>query len=89
MTTQSSTLDALERILDPFRQSLDAQAAKRIVDFRLDPSTLDRIDELANRCNEGLLSDEERSEYEGYVQGVGLLDVLRAKASLAISTDQP
>ena len=40
----------------------------------------DRIDEPAEKCNEGTLSDGERSEYEDYVRAIHFLGIVQAKA---------
>jgi len=39
-----------------------------------------RIDYLADRSNEGLLTLEERDEYAGYLHAVDVIAVLQAKA---------
>jgi hypothetical protein len=71
---------ALDRVLDPIRDCLDADVARRLVDLRIDPALQARIEELADRCNEGQLSDEERAEYEGYVEGAEILSLIKLKA---------
>ncbi len=43
--------------------------ARKLVELRASPADQARIDELADKCNEGLLRAEEREEYERYVQG--------------------
>jgi hypothetical protein len=39
-----------------------------------------RIDQLARKCNEGELSEEERREYETYVHTIDFIAILQAKA---------
>jgi hypothetical protein len=39
-----------------------------------------RADELAEKCNEGQLTLDERREYEAHVQASTLIGVLQAKA---------
>ena len=39
-----------------------------------------RIDYLADRANEGLLTDDEREEYSGYLHAIDVITVLQAKA---------
>ena len=39
-----------------------------------------RIDYLADRANEGLLTDDEREEYSGYLHAVNVITVVQAKA---------
>ncbi len=89
MDTAMPTGTALDRLLDPLSRTLNAEAARAIIDLRIEPAVQARIDELADRCNEGLLTDAERAEYEGFVDGVGLVNVLRAKARRALSMPPP
>ena len=39
-----------------------------------------RIDYLADRANEGLLTEDEREEYAGYLHAIDVIAVLQAKA---------
>ena len=39
-----------------------------------------RMAELAEKCNEGLLTPTEQAEYESYVHAVDMISVLQAKA---------
>ena len=75
--TQSNVLD---RVLDPFAASLTPQAATQIVNFRADEQTQARLDELADKANEGTLTDAERQEYDKYLDALRLITVLQAKA---------
>jgi len=77
---------ALNRLLEPLSQSLSVEAAQQLLGFRIDPAVQDRIDELADRCNEGLLTEDERAEYESYVEGIGLINLLMAKARRVLSS---
>ncbi len=45
-----------------------------------DPQLRERIEELATRNNEGLLSPEEIEEYSGYVKANKFVAVLRREA---------
>ncbi len=85
MGMELPTATALDRLLEPLCRTLNVEAARALVGFRIDPAVQARIDELADRCNEGLLTESERSEYEAFVEGVGLVNVLRSKARRALS----
>ena len=39
-----------------------------------------RIDYLAERANEGLLTEDEREEYTGYLHAIDVITILQAKA---------
>jgi len=57
------------------------------VDLRAPAEEQDRIDELAEKCNEGTLSDEERAEYTDYVQAIHFLGIVQAKARAVLARD--
>ena len=77
----STTLPTIERLLEPLAACLTPEVAQRIVDLRLDdPSTLERLDYLREKANEGTLSEEERAEYEGFVEGNDLLMLIKDQA---------
>lgn len=76
----ATTATALNRMLDPLSRSLSVEAARAIVALEIDAALQDRIEELADRCNEGLLTPEERAEYDGYVEAAEILSLLKLKA---------
>jgi hypothetical protein len=76
----SSPSAVLDRVLDPFTKCLTPEVARKIVDLRADAETQARVDELADRANEGRLTDEERSEYDRYREAFHVVTILQAKA---------
>jgi hypothetical protein len=70
----------LDRLLEPFADCLSPDVAARIADLRADEEIQDRIDYLADRANEGLLTEAERDEYSGYVHAIDVIAVIQAKA---------
>jgi hypothetical protein len=77
--------EVLDRLLDPLGGALNAEAARRLVELRADPATQARVDELADRCNEGRLTPDERAEHEALVAAAGLIAVLQSKARAVLS----
>ena len=73
----------LDRLLDPFGAFLTPEVARKLVNFRVDELTQSRIDELADKCNEGQLTPTEREEYDTYISVIDFLTALQAKARLA------
>jgi hypothetical protein len=55
------------------------------VKLRADEETQVRVRELAEKCNEGTLSPEERSEYEAYIMAAEVVAILQAKARSRLS----
>jgi hypothetical protein len=76
-TPSGSLLDGL---LDPLSRCLGAASAQRVAEFRVPPPVQERIHLLAERANEGLLSQDERSEYEAIVNFVDFIAILKLKA---------
>jgi len=70
----------LDRLLEPLAGCLSPEVAAKVADLRADEAMQDRIDYLAERCNEGLLSADERDEYAGYLNAIEVIAVLQAKA---------
>jgi hypothetical protein len=76
--TQETSL--LDRMLDPLSRCLDAESARRVVELNVDPVVQARVDILAERANEGLLTPEERAEYEAYINADEFIAILKMKA---------
>jgi len=74
--------NVLDRLLDPFSKCFNAESARALVDLRADAVAQARIAELADKCNQGTLSERERQAYETYVHIGSLIAILQAKARL-------
>jgi hypothetical protein len=70
----------LDRFLEPLAECLSVDVAAKIAGLRADPAIQGRIDYLADRSNEGLLTVDEREEYAGYLHAINVIAVLQAKA---------
>ena len=71
---------AFDRATEPVLRILSCDQARKIIDFHGDEELQRRIEELAEKANEGELTHEERAEYEGYVEANSFIAVLQAKA---------
>jgi hypothetical protein len=80
--------DLLDRLLDPVGRALSPEAARRLVALRADGEAQARIDDLADRANEGQLTSEERGEYESLIAAANVIAVLQSKAR-AVLSDTP
>ena len=76
------TLDSpvLDWLLDPLSRILTPDVAQKLVRLRFDQKAQARINKLAKKCNEGKLTETERSEYEGCVHVIDFIAILQAKA---------
>lgn len=73
--------NAFDRGVDPLlRIVLSTEKAQSILEYEPDSWLQERIEELACKANEGELTEEERSEYEGYVRANNFVAILRSKA---------
>jgi hypothetical protein len=70
----------LDGLLEPLSLCLDAESARRLVAFQIDPQVLARIEMLGERANEGHLTADERSEYEALINAADFIAILRLKA---------
>jgi hypothetical protein len=79
MKTLSHTA-VLDRFLDPVGRCLNEDCAMKLIGLRADAKAQARVDELAEKCNEGELTPSEREEYETYVMAAEFVAVLQSKA---------
>jgi hypothetical protein len=80
--TNGGPSTVLDEILEPVTRAFSREVAEALVGLKAGPAAQERISELADKCNEGLLTPTERAEYESYVSAVDLISVLQAKARL-------
>ena len=77
----ATTLPSIDRILEPVAACLTPEVAQRIVEVRVDdPPMMERLQYLRDKANEGELTQEERSEYEAFIEANDLLTLLKDKA---------
>jgi hypothetical protein len=77
---QSHAVETLDGLLGPFSRCLDDESARRVADFQIDPSVQAKVDALAERANDGVLTPEERSEYEAFINTAHVITILKLKA---------
>lgn len=76
----------LAQLLDPLGECLTPELARRIVELRATPEAQARIDELADKCNEGELTPGEAAEYDTFIDAIDLIAVLQAQARDVLRT---
>ena len=72
-------------VLDPLSRCLDAESARRVLALGVSASAQQRVDTLADRANDGLLSDDEREEYEALINAEDFVAILKLKARKQLS----
>jgi hypothetical protein len=84
-----SAIDAaLDGLLDPLSRCLDAESSRREIELRIDPAVQSRIDVLAERANNGVLSEEEQLEYEAFINAGDFSSILKLKARRHLDSSQ-
>lgn len=64
---------------------LTPEQTRQLAKLQGDPAIAERLTELAQKANEGELTDLERAEYEAYIEANNLLAVLQAEARFRLS----
>ena len=77
MTTLDSA--SLHKFLLHFTDTLTPELAEHFATLPPDPEFQQRLDELGQLANEGKLSDEQRREYDTYVEAMDVIALLRVK----------
>jgi hypothetical protein len=71
---------ALSRLLNTIGRCLTPEVAQHLAALQVDPAVQARLEELADKCTEGQLSADERTDYKTYVQALEFIAVLQAQA---------
>lgn len=75
----------LSRLLEPVGQMMPVAFARELAAMRARPEEQARIDELAEKANEGSLTAEERAEYEAYIDAIDVISILQSKARAVLA----
>lgn len=70
----------LDQIIEPFAACLTQDAARKIVAITADDATQNRVDALAEKANQGILTRIEQSEYDRYLAAFHFVTILQARA---------
>ncbi len=70
----------LDRYLDPFRDALTPEVAKKIAELKPDPEVVRYVAMLGEKADAGTLTEEERDEYRALADAGTLVAILKAKA---------
>jgi hypothetical protein len=72
---------ALEKFVDHLTQGFSPELAKHFAELpEPNPEFQARLDELAEKANEGALSPEEAREYDKYVEYMDFVALMRVRA---------
>ena len=82
----SAIPDVFAESLAPVERCLNRESALALLDLPANPRVQARVDELAEKCNEGRLTPAERSEYDALIWADHFLGILQAKAQHFLQT---
>ncbi len=70
----------LDRLIEPIAECLTIEAATKVASLRADVVDQQRLDELAEKANQGTLSAEERSDYDRLLAAFHFMTIIQARA---------
>ena len=76
----ATATDFLSTYIEPLADDLTPQQAEKILSIKPKKSLVARVTELGDKANSGTLSEQERAEYEHYVDVDDVIGLLKAKA---------
>jgi hypothetical protein len=76
----SASSPVIDQLVAPLGECLTPESARRLLALKADPSLQARLDDLAVRHSQGLLTPEEHSDYGRYVSYSTFVAILKSKA---------
>ena len=70
----------LDQLVGPLGDCLTPESARRLLALKADPKLQARVDDLAGRHSQGVLTPEEQAEYGRYVSYSTFVAILKSKA---------
>lgn len=77
----------LDHLLDPLEESLTPEMAHTLVSLRANPKAQARLESLATRNSQGLLSAQEQAEYTSLIHVGAAISLVQAKARKALRSE--
>jgi len=84
MAAESSGTAILSRVFEAHASSFTPEAARSILQLKFDRIDIDRMNILAEKNRQGVLTEAEQQELQSYLLVGHLLDLLHSKARLAL-----
>lgn len=73
-------MQSFDRLLAPLGKQFSPELARALVDLQADDQLQEHMEDLADRCTAGTLSNEQQEEYESLVSASALISALKAQA---------
>jgi hypothetical protein len=78
MATAPPTI--LDELLDSLTHCFTRPVAEEVANLQYHSHVQQKLDELRQKANEGTLTVAERKEYEGFVDAIDFIAILKAKS---------
>ncbi len=72
--------NVLDWLIEPFAECLTIEAAWKIVAMKADDASQHYVDLLADKANQGTLTEDEKSEYDRCLAAFHFITVMQARA---------
>jgi hypothetical protein len=76
----ATATEFLSTYLEPLAEDLTPQQAERILATKPPSELISRVEHLAEKAASGMLTEQERAEYEYYIDVDDVIGLLKAKA---------
>jgi len=84
----ANTTPTLDRLVGPLAECMTPETARRLLALKADARVQARVNYLAARNSESMLTPEERAEYGNYVSFSTFVAILKSKARQLLSHSQ-
>jgi hypothetical protein len=84
MTPPITEAQILEQVVMADRPGMSPELARAILDLRFAPDAISRMNELADKSQQGTLTEAERQVMANYLRVGNFLNLMQAKARLAL-----
>ncbi len=85
-TIENGEAAVWSRVMEQEKHNLSPKAARALLEIRFSKADKARMNHLARKNQEGLLSDKERGELEAYVKVGDVLSLLHLKARKSLKS---
>ena len=82
----ATATDFLSTYIEPLIEDLTPQQAKKILAIKPTDRLVARVHELAELANSDSLNEQERAEYEHYIDVDDVIGLLKAKARIIVGS---
>ena len=86
---EATEAEIWSRTIQPESGTLSAEAARALLELKLRPNDVERVNELSAKAGEGSLTSEEGRELDSFLNVGRALELLKAKARLSLRRPNP